>query len=532
MNCMYKTNIKIKVKEGKIIEISPFSNGLQIINENECLTYPNSIILPGFVDSHLHFFGIGEVGLMPDLRSCKNEDEIIDKINEKPFYRNNWIIGFGWNQELFDKKKFPTKVKLDIAFPNNPIMLKRIDGHSALINSKALELLNIDKSTISPFGGIIVKDSSGNPTGLLIDNAMDLVTPQLPFYDNSQIAEIIDFSQNFLNSLGITEVVDMDLDPYLINHLQKMDKTNKLNIFINSFVKAQNNDYCNYIETPYFGDYFSVIGTKFYADGALGSRGAALHEPYSDNLQESGLLLIKKNDFIKKAIEVLKQGFAVAIHSIGDRAISFVLDSFDEIIKKHSDVLSKFQHDQVYPLRIEHCQMFSKSNFSKASELNSIQQIVASVQPIHFQSDFSSGMVQSRIGMDRLEFAYLWKNIIDLGFLFVSGSDAPIESPNPLLGMFNLMYNEMNKNQLVTPEIAIKSYTQNAYKSIGKSAQSGSIEIGKNANFTILPLAFLDLINNSQKLNIIEIQKSFEKINVISTIVNGKEVYNKKQGKK
>lgn len=522
---MYKKNIQIKVKNGKIINLSSFKNGVQIINENETLTFPNSIALPGFVDSHLHFFGTGEVGLMPDFRNCRNEDEMIDKIKEKTFYRNNWIIGFGWNQELFEDKKFPNKDKFDKAFPDTPLFLRRIDGHSALLNSKALEILEISASSTSPVGGIIVKDKSGNPTGILIDNAMNLAIAKLPFYDNSQIYEIIEYAQNFLLSLGLTEIVDMDLDPYLINSLRNFDELRKLHIFVNSFVKAQNKDYIKYIKAPFFGNNFSIIGTKFYADGALGSRGAALHEPYLDDVNGTGLLLINKTDFITKAINALEKGFAVAIHSIGDRATSFVLNSFEKLIKDNFNLLSNFKEKQISPLRIEHCQMIRTNDLIKAKELNSVQKIIASIQPIHFQSDFSSGMAQARIGIKRLEYSYPWKSLFDADFLVVSGSDAPIESPNPLLGIFNLIFNLNNTKQNISPEIALETYIDNAYKSIG-ALNRGAIEVDKIANITILPDAFLDLIYNKKNVNSNNMQKSFENLNVISTIVNGKSIYN------
>lgn len=480
---MLPEKLKLEIENGKINSISPSEKGVEILLDGQSHSFENASILPGFVDSHLHFFGIGEVALMPDFRSCTNEKEMLDRIYQKPFYRGDWLVGFGWNQENFLSREFPKKELFDNAFPDTPVFLKRIDGHSAIVNQKALELIGITENTESPFGGIIHKDENGLLTGLLIDTAMDLAMNLLPFYDENQIRKILNYSQNYLSKLGLTEVIDMDLEPCLIQHLKLFDNEGLLKIRVNSFVKAQNDDYIDFIREPYFGKHFSVRGIKLYADGALGSRGAALKQPYTDKPDESGLLLLTKTEMKEKISNALRVGFSVAIHSIGDKASELVLDAFDEITCSNEikQIQNKYEVTEEIPFRLEHCQIISENDLPKFA--NGL--IAASVQPIHFTSDTLAGMAQQRIGDGRMRDAYRWKSLNNTNAPFLSGSDAPIESPNPFLGIGAFTSN-LRPNEQLTLSEAIDSYTINPQKSLGNHKKRGKIQIGYDADLIVI----------------------------------------------
>lgn len=488
-----KIRIFIDNKSKKICNIQPINKGVEIQIGKTITVFPKgTFVLPGFVDSHIHFFGVGETSQMPNFSDCHNEDDMIDIIKLSAFRRGEWIVGFGWNQEKFHKKDYPSKQPFDKAFPDTPIYLKRIDGHSALINTVAAKKIGISNKSINPSGGIIVKDEYGVFSGILIDNAMELVQSKLPFYSNSQIKTIIESSQTTLSQLGITEIYDMDFYPELFEYFS--NNRNKFAIRINSFVKSQNDEWKGICELPKKNGLWNLIGYKHYLDGALGSRGASLLEKYSD-ANTYGIDLLTPNEVETKTKFALNNKLSIAIHAIGDKANRVALQTFNKF--------SRFKNK----MRIEHCQMINSIDL----EFLKRQNIICSVQPIHYVSDTKSGMVQSRIGPKRMIDSYRWKSIINAGGILVAGSDAPIENPNPFWGI-DAFVNSDNKNELITMDEAIKAYIATPHKIYKKNR--GKIEVGYDADFI--------LINN----NFIENQKSISKTNVLATIVNGNFVFN------
>lgn len=505
---MIPSKYKIEIEDGKIKRVFPSQAGVELNLDGNEIFFENCYVLPGLVDSHLHFFGIGEVSMMPDFRNCCSEAEMIDLIKQKTFKRGDWIVGFGWNQENFPENRYPIKSYFDEAFPVTPIFLKRIDGHSALINSKAAEILNLNEHSIPPSGGIIQKNSDGSLNGILIDTAMDIVLNSLPFYDREQVFSILNYSQNYLSELGLTEIIDMDLEPRLIEYLKEFDSLGNLVIRVNSFVKAHNDEYIDFIEKPYSGKNFSVKGIKLYADGALGSRGAALKNEYADMENEFGLLLIE-TDLMKKKIEsALDKGFSVAVHSIGDRGSELVLKVFNSILCSYriKSIQKRFEQTGEYPFRLEHCQVISESDLSGFA--NGL--IAASVQPIHFLSDTENGMAQKRLGIYRMSDAYRWKSLSLSGGLLLSGSDAPIESPNPFLGISALVDSKERSENLSLDE-AIETYCLNPHKSLGNHLNRGKIASGFNADLTVIRMS-----------------QNISESEVLCTIVEGKIIYKSK----
>ncbi len=491
-----KIRITIDAKSNKISKITSIADGIEIEKANIIKKFPrNTFVMPGFVDSHIHFFGVGEVSLMPNLSDCCSEDDLIDKIKSSSFRRGDWIVGFGWNQENFRNKQYPHKSTLDKAFPNAPVYLKRIDGHSALINSFADKIIGINNKTPNPPGGIIQRDENNDLSGILIDNAIELVQSKLPFYSPTQIQEITKISESILTKMGITEVYDMDFYPDLYDYF--LLNGNKFKLRINSFVKSQNDEWKGICKVPLKKKMWKLIGFKYYLDGALGSRGASLLEKYND-AETYGLDLLSNEVILEKTREALNQNLSIAVHAIGDKANRIALQTFS-LFQRHKN-----------KLRIEHCQIIREKDLKYLRNGN----IICSVQPIHFVSDTLSNMAVERIGKYRMQDAYRWRSLIDAGATLVAGSDAPIESANPFFGL-EAFVSSNNKKELLSLNEALDSYISNPHK-IYKQKR-GKIEVGYDADFII--------IDN----NFMENPKSISKTNVLSTIINGNFVTNNGQ---
>ncbi|HAW07947.1 MAG TPA: hypothetical protein DCW42_02075 [Bacteroidetes bacterium] len=480
---MKPLQIELELQNNQIKRIKNISDGVRLIIEGKSYFFQGGYLLPGFIDSHLHLFGIGENEIVPNFKDITSAEEIISNIKDSPFFRNNWITGFGWNEENFADKKLPDKRMLDLAFPNIPVCLKRVDGHAVWVNSIALQIAGISK----------------HPTGILVDTAKDNVLNLIPKYSNSQIIKMILKAQEILFQFGITEVCDMDTDPELIEIYKNLDNENALQIKVHSYISAQYDDYLRYISQPYLGNMFSIEGIKLFADGALGSRGASLFEPYNDDANNSGKIQIQPELLYKKMQVAIDLGFQIATHAIGDNANHIILDLYQKLSQKYinKDII----------LRVEHCQMVHPKDLIKFSN----PRIFASVQPIHYVSD-TKGMAQSRIGK-RLEYSYPWKSIINYGGTLLSGSDAPIESPDPILGLDALIHSE-RPDQILDMESAIDTYITNPRKLFRNNSNN---QINQNN----LPFSETNFVILNNDLS----QKSFNRTYVVATIANGNIVY-------
>jgi len=294
---------------------------------------------------------------------------------------------------------------------------------------------------------------------------MDIAINRLPFYSEEQIRNIIGWSQEYLFSLGLTEVIDMDLEPRLIPYFKKFDYDGFLKMRVNAFVKSQNNEHKDSVKSPYFGNNFSIRGLKLYVDGALGSRGAALKSSYADDFGNTGLILMKKEEIVKRINEAISQELA-----------------FNEVISSNPNAIQKFyEKRRELPLRLEHCQIISSDDFSKfASGL-----IGASIQPIHYTSDTTNMMAQKRLGETRMKDAYRWKSLKATNAKLLAGSDAPIESPDPFLGI-RALTNENRPDEKTTLAEAFDAYTVNIQKSLGNYPARGIIKMGNDADLVII----------------------------------------------
>lgn len=454
------------------------SSGIIIESEESKHTFENACIYPGFTDTHGHVFGLGTTLTSPGLYNAVSLEECLSIISKSSPNRGDWLVGYGWNEENWICGSYPDKKYLDSLFPDNPVVMFRVDGHALWVNSKALQAAGIGSDYNCPAGGEVKVDKSGIPTGILVDNAIYPVTNAIPWYSDSQAKEIIRQSVAELASKGITEVHDMDVSPDLIRIYKELDDGGNLPIRLQSFIQAQQDEYLQAAGEPYIGRNFNVIGLKFYADGALGSRGAAMLTDYADCPGHKGLVLIGHEELSRKMAKGIKAGFAIAVHAIGDAANRMVLGVYSAIRNSGS------VNDEII-LRVEHAQHIHPDDLEKFGKYN----IFAAVQPVHCTSD--AKMARKRLGLSNTRH-YPWKSLLDAGAIMGGGSDFPIESHNPLAGL-DAFVNRIpfGENESWMPgecidfNQALDSYTVNAHVIAGQMNR-GKIESGCEADFVIL----------------------------------------------
>jgi hypothetical protein len=476
---MIKSNLKITVRNGIIKYIEPFPNGVQIILDDLIFYYPNTFVMPGITDSHCHIWGLGMKINGSDLSDAISAEHCIEKAIQKQSMRGNWLIGRGWNQENWNTQQFPDKNILDNYFKDTPVAFTRIDGHGLWVNSIALKIAGINTKTPNPKGGEIIKDSYGNPSGILIDNAMLLVERIIPEFTDKQLIQFIltGIDEGIKN--GLTSFHDMDVSPGHLKILQELDRANQLKAKVYVYLSAQFDDYLSIKNLNYSGNNLVIQGIKLYIDGALGSRGAALLQPYNDMPANSGLLLLSGSELYEKIETGINKNLDCAVHAIGDKANNEILKAFHKIGLNYPESKSK--------LRIEHAQNVSKEDLKIFADNN----IIASVQPIHCISDIQ--MAEKRLGVFRCkDIAYKWKSFLDLGIQLTAGSDFPIESHNPFLGIdafVNRMPNNCdkpwNKEERITLDQALKAYTITPNEIVRENL-NGKIELGYKADFIII----------------------------------------------
>jgi len=410
-------------EKGKVVAVSK-KNNIKDFNQCKQINGHGKFLLPGLIDAHIHVSGLGNQILRVKLRGVKSEINAAQKI--KQFAQRNkkspWILGRGWNQVLWLNKQFPNKVSLDQTGIKRPIVLRRIDGHAAWVNSKALALAGIDKSTANPQGGKIERDKDGNATGLLIDNAIDLVESKIPTTNMIEQDYAFDKAFAHLLSLGIVSVHDAGVTQLDLDIYKRRLKEQRLPVRVYAMLNGSGKNLYRWLDQGVFEDpanRLSIKSVKLYADGALGSRGAALLAPYSDDVDNKGLLLTKPKALDKLVEDILAKGFQVNVHAIGDRGNQNVLNSLE---KAYETVAGKNLRN-----RIEHSQIVALKDIPRFKSLD----IIASIQPVFATSDMN--MAGDRLGPERLKGAYAWNKFIQQGTVIASGSDAPVELAKSVL---------------------------------------------------------------------------------------------------
>ena len=468
------------VNNGVFIEMGSSQELLNKYQAKEKLDAQGKFIYPGFYDAHGHFFMLAEAMDEVSLLGAKSYDEVILRLKDyvAAHPEKKWIIGNGWDQNLWPDKNFPVRDSLDKYFPDLPIFLSRVDYHAALASGKALEIASLDSAYFID-GGLISVNKEGLPDGILIDNAMQLVSKHIPKNQNSALLKMLRRAQDSLLSVGLTSIVDAGLTEDQIDALKVFYNEDSLQIRDYAMVMATPSSVKQYLRSGTFeSDRLTVRSFKLMADGALGSRGACLLHAYHD-APTNGFLLQSPKEFDQLIQRLANSNFQVNTHAIGDSANRIILDTYGKYIKNGQD----------RRWRIEHAQIVDPADFSKFKTF----QIIPSVQPTHATSDMY--WAGDRLGPDRIKTAYAYKELLNQYGMLALGSDFPVEHFNPLYG-FHAAVARVDKNgfpnggfqmeNAITREQALRGMTIWAAYSCFQEKKRGSIEKGKDADFVIL----------------------------------------------
>ncbi|XQW86133.1 amidohydrolase [Thalassotalea piscium] len=471
-------------------------------------------LLPGLIDAHGHVLGYGLSLLTADLSGTTSEQDAVNRTIRyaKKNPKLTWVHGHGWNQVKWDSNAFPTAQSLDKAFPNQPVWLSRIDGHAGWANSKAMALAGITAETPSPTGGEIIKDNEGNPTGVFIDMAMGLIDSAVPELNRQQQKFALKQAMDRLVSMGLTSVHDAGVYSDTIDIYKELADEKEMPMRINAMLYLPSQQWQETLKNgPYKSqdDMLSFNSIKIQADGALGSRGAALIDDYSDQANYKGLLL-HDNENLKHYVETgMSAGFQVNTHAIGDNANKIMLDIYQELIPK--------THSKSLRHRIEHAQILQLSDIPRFHELG----VIASMQATHATSD--KNMAVDRIGEKRILGAYAWRKLLDAKAIIAAGSDFPVESPNPFFGLHAAITRQDHSNQpaggwfpneKMTRLESLRSFTIDAAYSGHQENIIGSLASGKKADFILIDHDYFTMP-----------EKDIWKVKVSDTWVNGKHVF-------
>ena len=504
------------VTQGKVVETGKAKQLVKKYAKANVIDLDGKTMLPGLIDGHGHVAGLGLNLQRISLRNSPSEQASAEAVakfaSENPDLAR--IRGRGWNQVLWKSKSFPTKESLNEKVSNRPVWLRRVDGHAGWANSKALELAGITRHTVSPAGGEIVKDAQGEPTGVLIDNAMDLLESHIPQQSEQELRHAILQASAHLLKLGITSVHDAGIGLSTYKVYRALAQEKQLPFRAYAMISAASSSYHEMLNNGHVvtdDGMLNISSVKISADGALGSRGAAMLQPYSDDAQNSGLLLYSPADLEKQMGLAIGKGFQTNLHAIGDKANHLALNYYEKF-NKH-DASRALRH------RIEHAQIVAVDDLPRFKALD----VLPSMQPTHATSDMN--MAQDRVGHARIKGAYAWKTLLDSGVKIVSGSDFPVEYANPFYGLHAAVSRQDRHNmpkqgwlthEAMTLTQALNSFTLDAAYGAHQEKIIGSLEPGKWADFIVTDI------------NIFEVPSSqIWQTTVEQTYVAGKLVYSK-----
>jgi predicted amidohydrolase YtcJ len=448
-------------------------------------------VVPGFTDSHCHIFGIGEREMRLNLEGTNSLEDFLARVKERVDKTGlgKWVSGRGWIETFWKPPQFPTRQDLDRIAPNNPVFLTRADGHASVVNSATLKIAGIDKNTPDPFGGQILR-TNGEPNGMLLDNAQDLVAKNIPKPTDAEREEALLRGIDREIKLGWCEIQNAGSHQEDIALTRKAFETGKIKIRFVNAVYGPAEDAQNFLRdgpiTKAFDHHFTQRTIKVIFDGALGSRGAALLRPYSDAPETSGFLTEKPEDLRPMFEEALRRGIQVETHAIGDRANREILDLYAQAFKAVPPNERGIRDPR---WRIEHAQIVDPADIARFAKLG----VIPSMQPSHAISDLF--FAPARLGMERLVGAYAWQSFIKSGCIIAGGSDAPVERGEPLIEFYAAVARKSIKGesgegwhpeQAVSREDALKMFTIWTAYAAFEEKDKGAIEVGKLADFTVL----------------------------------------------
>jgi len=475
-------------------------------------------VIPGMVDAHGHVDNLGLALRTVDLTGTSSYDEVIARVaaRAKTMQPGQWIIGRGWDQNDWGDTRFPTHEKLTAAVPNNPVYLTRVDGHAGLANASALKAANITAQTRDPDGGHIERTANGSPAGVFIDNAQGLLRRVVPQPTRDEVKSEVQAAIAEAQKWGLTGVHDAGASSQVLDIYEELGKAGQLNFRMYAMISDDSTTLAKWFARgPLVGGYDNTLwirSIKLYIDGALGSRGAALLDPYADMANTNGLLVSKPEHIGEVAARALKTGFQVNTHAIGDRGNRIVLDEYEKALKTTPVADHRF--------RVEHAQIISPDDIPRFAELG----VIPSMQASHQTSDMY--WAGTRLGSTRLLGAYAWRSLLNNGSIIPNGSDFPVEQVNPLIS-FHAAFSRQDARdwppngwypeQKMTRDEALRSITLwPAYAAFQESVM-GSLSPGKLADFVVLDQDIMRVA-----------PEQVLRTQVLATYVGGKAVYERK----
>jgi len=508
----------VAIRDGKFLEVSKST-----LEEK----YPNATImdgngktmLPGLIDAHGHVMGLGFQQLNVDLMGINTLEATLDTL--KKYAEANpdleWIQGRGWNQTLWAENEFPTAADIDKVVSDRPVWLSRVDGHAGWGNSMALRMAGVSKDTPDPQGGKIIRDGSGKATGVFIDAAQGYVESEIPAPTEKEQRLALEKAYEQMAKMGITSVHDAGVSVAAWDLYKEFADQGDAKTRIYGMISGSGNTFDELSKNgpvnSYADDMLALRSVKLYSDGALGSRGAAMLRPYSDDPGNVGLLFMEQEEMDAAVSKVVGKGYQANIHAIGDAGNRQVLDALEKAQNEHE---AKELRN-----RVEHAQIVALDDIPRFKELD----IIASMQPTHATSD--KNMAEDRVGPQRIKGGYAWKTFLEQGTVVAAGSDFPVEHSNPFFGLYSAvtrMDHDGNPdggwypNEALTREEALRAFTLDAAYAAHQEEVLGTIESGKWADFILIDTDYFETSASE-----------IWQIEVLETWVGGKKVYDSEE---
>jgi predicted amidohydrolase YtcJ len=475
----------LAVRGGRIVYLGPDAGAEKLRgSRTQVIDLAGRAVTPGLIDAHSHLAGLGQALQQVDLVGASSYDEVVGRVREaaRQSPSGSWIRGRGWDQNDWPEKSFPTHQALSAAVPDHPVWLTRVDGHAALLNARAMEILGVDAAIKDPAGGRFLRDAAGRPTGVLIDNAMDVVEGKVPAPSVAERERALRLAARHCLERGLTTVTDMGIGDADYRAYSALRQAGELPLRASLFLTDNAALLDRWFEPGPENDSearLTVRGIKMYIDGALGSRGAALVEPYSDDAGNLGLLVSTGPHLEEVSRRALAKGFQVGIHAIGDRGGLVALDAIERAFGGPRPEVR---------FRLEHAQVLRLQDIERMTRLG----VVASMQPTHATSDMP--WAGDRVGDARLAGAYAWRKVLKGGGRLALGSDFPVESADPRLGLYAAVTRQdllgspaggWLPGERLTREEALRGFTLDAAWSLFLDREVGSLEVGKRADLVV-----------------------------------------------